>query len=290
MQNKTIARLVKNILKDDVDCNISRFKQEQSKGFYSYVYKIKTKDHIYVLKRAKEKELELYQSLNNQLSYFPHFYGYCHLYNKDFILIDYFDGNSAMKMDRNLLVRVIDAIKECQKKYWNSKESFAITFDEAIKRKEKLISYIPDELLDTYNRYLDCFRKTPRTFSHEDLLPFNVLYNNEKICFIDLEVGGILPYPTMLARLIAYTEEKKDSMFYLSKKDYQYALDYYYDAFIKDKGIGKEDYMLTMNLFIFNELIEFVWTYRMSNLKPDDLYNKMYKLSLDKQREINRLN
>lgn len=285
MNDKNINKIANRILNKVDEYEISLFPLEESKGFYKNVYKIKNHCKVYVLKQAKEKELDLYSNLNNTLECIPHFYGSYRFYNRDYILVDYFDGHNAMRLNRKDLIKIIDAIIKAQKKYWLSNETFGITFDDSFSRKEKLIDFIPDELKETYNLYLDNFKKAPRTFSHEDLLPFNVLINNERVCFIDLEVGGILPYPTMVARLIAFTEEDDNALFYLKKEDYVYALTYYYDAFIKNMGISKNDYLLTMKLFIFNELLEFVWTYRKYDIKPDDRYNKMYDLAIEKQIE-----
>ena len=286
MNQKTITNIVNKILNCDEEYEISSFPFEDTKGFYKYVYKIKHLSKTYVLKQAKEKELDLYLSLNNTIKCIPNFYGSYHFYNKDYILIDYFDGYNAMRLNREDLIKIIDAIIDAQKIYWLSNETFGITFNDSLNKKEKLIEYIPNELRDTYHLYLQYFKKAPRTFSHEDLLPFNVLIKGNDVCFIDLEVGGILPYPTMLSRLIAFTEEKDNALFYLKKEDYQYALTYYYDNFILGKNIRKEEYLITMELFIFNELLEFVWSYRKHNFKPDDRYNKMYALSIEKQKEI----
>ena len=286
MNDKNINKIANRILNKADEYEISLFPLEESKGFYKNVYKIKNHCKVYVLKQAKEKELDLYSSLNNTLECIPHFYGSCRFYKRDYILVDYFDGHNAMRLNRKDLIKIIDAIIIAQKRYWLSNETFGITFDDSFNRKEKLVDFIPDELKETYNLYLDNFKNAPRTFSHEDLLPFNVLINNERVCFIDLEVGGILPYPTMIARLIAFTEEDDNALFYLKKEDYVYALTYYYDAFIKNMGISKNDYLLTMKLFIFNELLEFVWTYRKYDIKPDDRYNKMYDLAIEKQIEL----
>ena len=286
MNDKNISKIANRILNKADEYEISLFPLEESKGFYKNVYKIKNHCKVYVLKQAKEKELDLYSSLNNTLECIPHFYGSYRFYKRDYILVDFFDGYNAMRLNRNNLIKIIDAIIIAQKRYWLSNETFGITFDDSFSRKEKLIDFIPDELKETYNLYLDNFKNAPRTFSHEDLLPFNVLINNERVCFIDLEVGGILPYPTMIARLIAFTEEDDNALFYLKKEDYLYALTYYYDVFIKNMGISKKNYLLTMELFIFNELLEFVWTYRKYDIKPDDRYNKMYDLAIKKQIEL----
>lgn len=287
MNKQTISRILFKILKKDLDFDIAYFPFEESKGHYKNVYKIISKDGIYILKKAKEKELDFYKFINNQTNCIPFFYGYVHLYNNDYILIEYFDGGNAMKMNREQLIRIIDTINNVQKQYWLSNDSFAITKEESLNRKNNAFSYLPNELKDTFSLFLDYYQKVPVTFSHEDLLPFNVLINKERVCFIDLEVGGILPYPTMLARLLAFTEEKDNALFYLKEEDYKFAIEYYYDSFIKEKGIAKKEYLLTMDLFIFNELTEWVWVYNKQGYKPNDFYNKWYQKAIMKMKEIN---
>ena len=119
-------------------------------------------------------------------------------------------------------------------------------------------------------------------------MPFNLLINNQGLYFIDLEVGGILPYPTMLVRLISHTKENKDALFYLKKEDYDFAISYYSDNFIKEQGITYKDYLKTMNLFIYNELIEWIYVYKKYNYSPNDFYNGYYQKAIMKIEEIKR--
>ena len=42
-----------------------------------------------------------------------------------------------------------------------------------------------------------------------------------------------------------------------------------------------------MDLFIFNELTEWVWVYNKQGYKPNDFYNKWYQKALMKMKEIN---
>ena len=287
MNKNNIAKTLKFILGYDVDFDVAFLPFEQSKGHYKNVYKIVSNKGTFILKKAKEKELEFYINIKNSTKCVPYFYGHRHFYKSDYILLEYFDGQNVMRMNRDDLKRIIDTIIDVQKQYWMSTDQFAITIEESLKRKNNAFSYLPDDLKDTFSFFLECYKNTPMTFSHEDLLPFNVLLNKDRVCFIDLEVGGILPYPTMLARLIAFTEEKIDAMFYLKEEDYKFAIEYYYDSFIKKQNIDKKQYLLTMNLFIFNELTEWVWVYNKYGYKPNDFYNKWYRKAINQIKEIN---
>ena len=288
MNKITISRLLNRILNQQLDFNVDYFSYEETKGHYKNIYKIITSNKTYVLKKAKDDELDIYKNLNNSDNHLPYLYGYYHYYKSDYILIEYVNGNNLMKMDKKSLTRVITAIIDIQKKYWSSSLEFGLTKEELLKSRYNRLSYLPDELKETYEEYIECLKKTPVTFSHEDLLPFNILINNDRVCFIDLEVGGILPYPTMLARLIGHTKENKDAMFYLTKEDYDFAISYYFDNFIKEQGISYKEYIQTMNLFIFNELIEWIYVYRKNNYSPNNFYKEYYQKAIMKIEEIKR--
>lgn len=286
MIKETISKILKKILDKGVSFDYAYFSFEETKGHYKNIYKIIASDKTYVLKKAKGNELDIYSFINNSVAFLPYYYGSSHYYNSDYILFDYIDGHNLMKTDKKSLRKVIDAVIALQKKYWASSSLFGTSLDEAIKQRENRLSYLPEELKKTYEEYIDCFKKTPVTFSHEDLLPFNVLINQKHAYFFDLEVGGILPYPTMLARLISHTKEDKNALFHLKKEDYQFAISYYFDNFIKQQGISYQEYIKTMNLFIFNELIEWIYVYKKNNYQPNNFYNDYYQKAIMKIEEI----
>lgn len=286
MKKETISRIITCILHQEIIFDVEYFPFEETKGHYKNIYKIVSHFKTYVLKKAKEKELDIYQSVNNASVNLPYFYGSYHYYGNDYILMEYVLGTNLLKMEKENLIKAINGIIDIQKKYWNSSLIFGQSKDDALKQRHTRLSYLPSELKETYARYIDCFNRVPVTFSHEDLLPFNVILNKDRVCFIDLEVGGILPYPTMLARLIAHSEDSKDALFYLSRDNYDFAIDYYYENLIKQQGIKKEEYLRTMNLFIYNELIEWIYVYKKNNFKTNDFYNRYYQKAIVKRNDL----
>ena len=115
------------------------------------------------------------------------------------------------------------------------------------------------DLTEAFEAYLEAFRTVPRTLCNDDMLPFNVLTDQNRAVILDWEYGGILPYPCALARLIAYGEDREDALFYMTEEDKEFALRYYYDRFIRQKGIGWEAYLHTMQLFLLKEYAEWVY-------------------------------
>ena len=286
MKKETIRKIVTSILNKDINFDVDRFHYEETKGFYKNIYKIVTKRKIYVLKAAKGDEDTIYKLLNNEVNSIPHYYGSYKYRNKVYTLVDFVNGKNAMKLDRKNLVKIIDSIIDVQNLFWNSNLTVGTSFADALGARENRLKHLPDELKAVYQKYIDCFKATPLTFSHEDLLPFNVLINKSQAYFIDFEVAGILPYPTMLARLIAHGEENKSALFFLKKQDYKFAIEYYYENFIKTKGISKEDYLKTMKLFVYNELIEWVYVYNKNNYEHNEFYGKYYTKALQLSIEL----
>ena len=75
---------------------------------------------------------------------------------------------------------------------------------------------------------------------------------------IDWEYGGILPYPTAIARFLAHSYEDENAFFYMKDEDRRFAVDYYYDSFIKHKGISRSEYDRTIDLFMIYEYCEWI--------------------------------
>lgn len=75
---------------------------------------------------------------------------------------------------------------------------------------------------------------------------------------IDWEYALILPYPTSLARLIAHGEEDKNAFFHMTQLDREYAIQYYFEHFIRKKRIEYLEYRRTLDYFLLYEYCEWV--------------------------------
>lgn len=109
---------------------------------------------------------------------------------------------------------------------------------------------------------------------HDDLLPFNIIASDQKAFLIDWESGGVLPYPTSFARLIAHTEENIDALFYMTQADKDFAVNYYYDNLLKEKGISYTDWLNTLEYFLFYEYCEWVFVGNKYNATDGEYYKK----------------
>ena len=134
------------------------------------------------------------------------------------------------------------------------------------------------DLEQAYETYLQLYSNIPRILCHDDLLPFNVLITNGKATLIDWEYSGILPYPTSLARLIAHGEEDEAAFFHMQQDDKDYAIEYYFEHLLRDKGIDYYDYRKVMDYFLLYEYCEWI----MLGIKSGDTKSERFQKYLAK--------
>lgn len=278
---------IRNILKSmhlcgDADtAEIVPFKSIEDGTDYE-VWKITLAGKRYVLKKAKNFELQIYSSFfADDIVGAPRFYGSVCVDSEAYFLMEYTSGKDLCRCDRESLQKVLDALISLQDKYWEATDQsdVGLSFAESLKHRQERGAYLNDAVLETaYNDFLSAYQTIPRTLCHDDLLPFNVLVSDDGAVIIDWEIAGILPYPTSLARLIAHCEENDTAFFYMKDADKAFAIDYYYDHLIKSKGIRYEDYRNALDLFLFYEYCEWI----MLGVKYEDADMNRYRQYLEK--------
>ena len=241
--------------------NISRLPFEEGDGFYN-VWKIVLPGKECILKEAKGNEADTYRFFFSEGTPFaPTLLGTAKVGEKEYILISYAPGENLCRCTRDNLNAALDTLIAMQQRWWNHPPFPAGShYSQSLSGRTKRREYLNDAQLErAYDAFLDCYSAVNRTLCHDDLLPFNVLCQDDQAVFIDWEVGGILPYPVSLARLIAHGEEHEDAFFYMTKTDKCFAIDYYFEQFIKKMNISKSEYLRTMDLFLFYEYCEWVY-------------------------------
>lgn len=240
---------------------IAPFVREEDGEEYS-VWKITADSCIYVLKKAKEYETEVYSGFfNYAISGVPRLMGACSEDGEEYILIEYIDGNDMRKCDRTSLIKVLDTLIGIQQKYWEQREKAAVgyNFEKSLESRINRGKYLGDaELERAYAEFLLEYQALPRTLCHDDLLPFNVIINEKGAFIIDWEYAGILPYPASFVRLIAHGEEDENAFFHMKDEDRLFAIDYYYENLIRAKGISYADYRRSIDLFLLYEYCEWI--------------------------------
>lgn len=258
---------------------ITAFKHEDDDSDYA-VWKIEDGNVIRVLKKTSKQELDIYDTF---LSFaklgVPRFYKSIEYDGELFILMEYLDGNNLQKCDRKSLTAVLDALIYLQNMYWEKRELEGIGhgFEASLPGRQKRGKYLNDaELEQAYEKYLQIYSNIPRTLCHDDLLPFNVICTNEHAVIIDWEYAGILPYPTSLARLLAHCEEDESAFFYMRQEDKEYAIEYYFEHLLKEKGIDYCDYRKTLDYFLLYEYCEWIMLGVEYNNTENERFKKYY--------------
>ena len=240
------------------------------------VWKVSCTGKTYVLKPAKEYEAEVYSVfLTGGCTYAPKLLARVEQDGQTWLLMEYVPGEDLRFCTREKLQKALDALIEMQKQWWQRPgyEDRAFSMEKTrpgrIRRGEDLGD---ERLQQAYQGYLTLWEWIPRTLCHEDLLPFNLLINEDKAVIIDWEYAGMHPYLSSLARLIAHGEEQEDAFFHMKEDDRAFAIDYYYRHLLKDKGIAYDDYRMALDYFLLHEYCEWI----MLGIRYNDTQSERY--------------
>ena len=287
-QRPTIQELKTILTQFDIpglrDSSVKAFVSEEDGNEYA-VWLIDNGCTKTVLKQAKAYEIDVYRCFfSDRQPYIPSFIGSCHYNGQDYFMTEFFPGTDLRVCDRRRLTLVLDALAQMQNEYWERTELYdaCVTMEKALEGIENRGRYLGSELLEkAYRKFEQVYRETPRSLCHDDLLPINVLVNNERAVFIDWEYGGVLPYMSAFARLIAHGRENRDHYFYMSTEDREFAITYYYDAVAKRHGISREEFGRTLDHFLFYEYCEWIMLGNRYDARDDERYG--YYLNLAEQ-------
>lgn len=243
------------------ECGISRVAHEEDIGYYN-VWKIASASGNYILKKSTPRELAVYRSYLSQVKLaVPRLLGSTEFHDDVYILLEHISDSDLRKCTREALISALDALISIQDKFWESQEMDGVgtSFEESMEARKSRGEYIKyPEIKRAYNDYLTAYTDLPRTLCHDDLLPFNVIYDGSRAVLIDWEHAGILPYPTPITRLIAHCSDDENAFFYMNDADKEFAVEYYFEHFIKGKGISRADYMRSVDLFLLYEYCEWI--------------------------------
>ncbi|MBO4501668.1 MAG: aminoglycoside phosphotransferase family protein, partial [Clostridia bacterium] len=212
----------------------------------------------------------------------PRCFGSVSACGDDYLLLSCERGESLLSPDRDSVRAAVDTLAGIQDLFWGdtSHSGDGITFEKSLASRTERGKYLGDEALEKcYARFLELYSRLPRTLCHDDLLPYNVLYDGERAVIVDWEYAGILPYPSSFARFIAHCREGEDELFRMRDADKEFAKAYYYERFVKEKGIDEREYRRDLDYFIFYEYCE--WIMLMNKYPDSDKTRgeKYYKLA-----------
>lgn len=262
--------------------NIEQLTSLEDGSFYE-VWKLVINNQDYILKKAKNREIEIYNTFFKEFSIaVPKIYNTYEFNDEKYILMEYVEGYELFKCTKEDLIKSVDALINIQSHYWDTNIDCGYSFNESLKSRINRGKYLNDSDLEKhYKIFLDIYSNIPKTLCHDDLLPFNVMIRNNKAIIIDWEHAGILPYLTSFARLIAHGGEN-DEFFYIKECDKEFIITYYYDNFVKDKKISYNDYLYQLKYFLLYEYCEWIM---LKNKYPDGDENR-YKLYYNKAKKL----
>lgn len=258
------------------------------------VWSIHTDRGSYILKEAKEYEAEIYQSILSQLdeNSTPAIYQTIASEENTYLLMEYIQGEDLCKCNRAKLTLALDALISLQRKTWEN-QTFAnvgYSFEKSLPSRQRRGEYLKDSILEeAYGKFLKVYQSVPRALCHDDLLPFNIIASENRAVLIDWEYGGILPYPTSFARLIAHGEETENALFYMTQEDKNFAIDYYYEHLLKDKGISYSDWRNTLEYFLFFEYCEWVFVGNKYGDTDNAFYQKYLPIARQQANKLNQM-
>lgn len=252
------------------------FRAEEDGRAYQ-VWKLRTDRGDLVLKKTTPEERAVYETFFRDGGPVPQIHAAGSFENEPYLLMEFVSGDSMSICSRERLVRVLDALIESQSKWWGDGDHDGIGygFQASWPNRCKRLPHM-GELATAYQAYLDAFERLPRTLCNDDMLPFNVLANESRAVILDWEYGGILPWPCAISRFLAFGEEG-DAMFRMTGEDRAFALTYYYEHLIRDKGYSREEYDRIMELFFFKEYSEWVYCAAISGDHEMEYYKKYSK-------------
>lgn len=232
-----------------------QFRAEEDGSPYQ-VWKLNTDRGSFVLKKTTPEEKQVYEAFFREDGPAPRVFGF----SEGYMLMEYVPGSSMSVCSRDRLIRVLDVLIESQDRFWEDTDHNQVgySFEKSLPNRQKRLAYLGD-LQQAYSAYLAEFCRVPRSLCNDDMLPFNVLADENRAVILDWEYAGILPYPCALARFLAFGEEAPGVMFYMTEADRQFALDYYYENLVNRKGISRPEFDRTMDLFFLKEYSEWVY-------------------------------
>lgn len=249
------------------------FRAEEDGTAYQ-VFRLQTDRGWLVLKKTTPMEKEVYETFFREGGPAPRVYAFGTYEDELYMLMEYASGSTMSRCTRDRLVRTLDALIESQDRWWedDAHGDAGYGFSRSWPNRCKRLGYMGD-LTRAYQAYLDAFAAVPRTLCNDDMLPFNVLADEDRAVILDWEYGGILPYPCALARFLAFGEED-DELFRMTAEDKGFALDYYYEHLLRKKGISRAEFDRTMDLFFLKEYSEWVYCAALSGDYEMEYYKK----------------
>lgn len=220
------------------------------------VYRVRTEQGDYILKKADEREQGNYARYLDGLPA-PCCYGSCQEDGAQWLLLEWVEGPDLRDMTEELAAAAAASLAAVQNAWWGCGDTdrFA-AYRERIWRRGRYVE--SDPLLGpAYRLFLERQDSCPRTLSNGDFLPWNALAAGDGVCIIDWGFGGVMPYALDIARFIAHANEERATFpFYMTEGHKRRFVEDVYRALVHKPDPAQ--YRRDIQLALLNEYVEFM--------------------------------
>lgn len=286
--SKTKLKKIKEILRIDSIQKMEQFVDpELDKIYDTYFLTVPSKE--YVLKKTEESEVASYQLLSNASLSFPipqliNTYKY---ENEEWILIEHIEGNDLQVLDAKSAENLGKALAKISSYFYHTETLENI--EKSLRSPKRLLARLPQDsnLYKAYQLYVERRKRFPRTFTHDDLLPINVLSKDGKINIIDWGYGKKGTYVTDVARFYSFYSNKKESyengFSFLAEETYtSLFLDSYFEGLAGElkNQIAKEQFLSDVQMEALNQYL--LNLNHLDTITPSSLSSEWDKFFYDK--------
>ncbi len=242
---------------------ICRFVDTKLDKIYD-VYLIKMRDGTRILKQLGERRFDK----SKYDTYFtgkgfavPKILDTVSVDGKDYVLMELVEGLDARNCKETDARKVGVELGKIQSYYLTDgghTETAEYYWNRYLEKYYEKLKGIFTDIDDVWEKTKQRFYEAPQTLVHDDLLPINVLIEEDQPWIIDWEIAGIYPYFLDLARF-AYVFCSIEDQFFVSNASAKAFIDAYYEEMKKNPSftIDKKQFLYDVAISAFYQYIMF---------------------------------
>ena len=171
------------------------------------------------------------------------------------MITEFIDGGDLREMTDESVIAAADAFAAILNAFPPGYGYDRTVAETEIAYREKRLDALKDEplLFAAYRQFLDRAKQMPLSLGNGDLLPINCLFDGNRVCIIDWEYGGFMPYAFDLGRFLAHSGEDPAFPYRMTAAQKALFVDRIYSALHEkpDRAVFERD----VRLAVFDELI-----------------------------------
>ena len=191
-------------------------------------------------------------------------------FTDDAMITSFLEGQDLKEMSDESVTRAAASVAEIMNAFPSGNGyDRAIAEKEIAYRAERLENLKCEPLLcAAYKLFLKRIKVMPLTLANGDLVPINCIDTGDRVCIIDWEYGGFLPYALDIGRFLAHSGEHAVFPYRMTDPQKRLFCDRIYEKLI-DKP-GREVFDRDVRLAVFDEMIMVLRFYYKDPFVPRD--------------------